>query len=118
MKRKLIWIAPLAVLGLIAFTALGAVIVMLLWNWLAPSLFAWRPIGFFQAFGLLLLCRILFGGLGWRGMGGGSSGLRRKIDERCGSLSPEERERFREYLRRRMGERFGFEPPPPDTTKA
>ena len=38
--------------------------VRLLWNWLLPSLFGWRLITFWQALGILVLCRILFGGLG------------------------------------------------------
>ena len=112
MRRRLFWIAPMAMLALIAFTALGAVLVMLLWNWLTPSLFGWHNITFWQAFGLLALCRILFGGLGWRGIGGsGMSGIRRRMAERCEWMTPEEREQFRQRFRERMRERFGFGPP-------
>ena len=39
-------------------------IVMLLWNWLLPRLFGWPEITLLQGFGLLALCRILFGGFG------------------------------------------------------
>ena len=42
---------------------------MHLWNWLLPPLFGWRTLGFWQALGLLALCRILFGGLGGHGPG-------------------------------------------------
>ncbi len=36
-------------------------IVMLLWNWLMPAIFNLTTISFWQALGLLLLMRILFG---------------------------------------------------------
>ncbi|HYA67087.1 MAG TPA: hypothetical protein VEE84_10370, partial [Burkholderiaceae bacterium] len=53
----------------LALVAILTFVVMGLWNWLAPSLFGWREISFVQAAGLLLLCRILFGGLrGYAGM--------------------------------------------------
>ncbi len=108
MRRKWIFIAPLAILGMLLFIAIGGEIVRLLWNWLLPSLFGWRQITFWQALGLLALCRILFGGLGWRGSV--RSNLRRRMKERmaerCENMTPEERERFRQ----RMRERFGFGP--------
>lgn len=107
--KRIIWIAPLAVLGILLFVALGGEIVMRLWNWLLPPLFGWRQIAFWQALGILLLCRILFGGLGWRGSG--HSHLRRRMQERCGNMTPEERERFRQRLR----ERFGFGPSPSES---
>ena len=58
-------------LFLVAIAALSAV-VMLLWNAIVPALFTSVPaINYLQALGLLVLCRILFGGLrghgGWRG---------------------------------------------------
>ena len=57
MKRKWIWIAPLAILGIVLFGYLGGEIVMLLWNWLLPPLFGWRTLTFWQGLGLLALCR-------------------------------------------------------------
>ncbi|HVR41418.1 MAG TPA: hypothetical protein VMU84_20145 [Thermoanaerobaculia bacterium] len=93
MKRKWIVIIPAAILGIVLFTALGGQIVRLLWNWLLPSLFGFPQITFWQAIGLLALCRILFGGNGL--LGGGRSKQR---------MTPEEKERFRQ----RMRERFGF----------
>jgi len=100
----LIFIAPLAILGMLLFVAIGGEIVLHLWNWLLPPLFGWRQITFWQALGLLALCRILFGGFGWHGSG--RSNLRRRMEERCEHMTPEERERFRQ----RMRERFGFGP--------
>jgi hypothetical protein len=101
---KLIFIAPLAILGTLVFVAIGGEIVLHLWNWLLPPLFGWRQITFWQALGLLVLCRILFGGLGLHRSG--RSNFRRRMEERCGPMTPEDREQFRQ----RMRERFGFGP--------
>jgi hypothetical protein len=57
--KKVILIAPLAILGMALFVAIGGGIVQLLWNWLLPPLAGWREIGFWQALGILALCRIL-----------------------------------------------------------
>lgn len=48
--------------GLVFIVVFGGC-VMLLWNWLMPELFGMSSIGFWQAAGLLILCKILFGGL-------------------------------------------------------
>jgi hypothetical protein len=108
MKKKMILIAPLAIVGLLLFIAVGGEIVRLLWNWLLPPLFGWREITFWQAIGLLALCRILFGGFG-RGGGPYRSNLRQRmadrmadrVAERWQHMTPEERERFRQRLRER-----------------
>lgn len=103
--RRMIWIAPLAILGMLVFITVGGVIVRALWNWLLPPLFHWPLIGFWQALALLLLCRILFGGLGWRGSM--RSHMRRRMEERmeerCANMTPEEREQFRQRMRERWG---------------
>jgi hypothetical protein len=101
--------APLAILGILLFIVIGGTIVQLLWNWLLPDLFGWRPITFWQALGLLALSRILFGGLGRHG--GSRSGVRRRIADRMADrvaerwehMTPEERERFRQRIRERCG---------------
>jgi hypothetical protein len=103
--KKLILIAPLAVAGLLLFVAVGGAVVQLLWNWLLPSLFGWREVSFWQALGVLALCRILFGGFGCHGSG--RSHIGRRLQEGYVRMSPEERERFRQRLR----EKFGFDPP-------
>ena len=95
---KLILIAPLAIVGIVVFIAIGGEVVMLLWNWLAPTLFGLRQITFWQALGLLALCRILFGGFG---LGGGSprSKSRRRMRERLEQMTAEEREKCRQGMR-------------------
>ena len=98
MRKRLIWIAPLAVLGMAVFIAIGGTVVMLLWNWLLPTLFGLRLITFWQAIGLLALCRILFGGFRL-GRGPHRSNFRRRMAERWEQMTPEERERFRQHGR-------------------
>jgi hypothetical protein len=46
----------------IIFISVISVLVFLLWNWLMPSIFGLPAINMFQAFGLLLLSKILFFG--------------------------------------------------------
>ena len=102
MRKRWIFLAPLAIL---LFIAIGGEVVLQLWNWLLPPLFGWRQITFWQAFGLLALCRILFGGSGWHRSG--RSSFRRRMEERMAErwehMSPEERERFRQGTRGRCG---------------
>jgi len=74
-------------------------VVMSLWNWLMPSLFGWTLINFWQALGLLILSRILFGG--FRGRPAGYMYWRPRMIERWEQMTPEEREKFRQGMRRR-----------------
>jgi hypothetical protein len=97
MRKRWIFLAPAAIVGIFLFIAIGAGVVQLLWNWLLPQLFGWPEITLWQALGLLVLCRILFGGFGRQGC------------HRSGSrMTAEERERFRQRFR----ERFGLRPSP------
>ncbi|HSU88200.1 MAG TPA: hypothetical protein VLL56_05165 [Terriglobia bacterium] len=97
-------------LKIVFFVALVALalsfVVMSLWNWLMPALFGLRVISFWQALGLLLLSKILFGG--FRGRPGGPMHWRRRMMERWEQMTPEEREKFRQGMRGRCGP---FEPP-------
>ena len=79
--KRVIFIAPLAILGMLLFVVIGGEVVLHLWNWLLPPLFGWREITFWQALGLLALCRILFGGFGFHGSG--RSSFRCRMEERC-----------------------------------
>jgi hypothetical protein len=99
--KRLILIAPLAILGMLLFAFVGGELVKLLWNWLLPPLFGWRQITFWQALGLLALCRILFGGSGFRPSG--RSNYRRRMAERWERMTPEEQERVRQGMRRHCG---------------
>ncbi len=73
-------------------------IVMLLWNWLMPALFGLIAINFWQALGLLVLARILFGGFGMHRMmhRGRMHGMHHNnpVHEKWMKMSPEERKEF------------------------
>jgi hypothetical protein len=60
MKKYLPFIIPAAIVGMVVFIFIGGQVVKLLWNSLAPSLFGLPVLGFWQALGMLALCRILF----------------------------------------------------------
>ena len=98
MKRR--WLFVVAPLALAAFVTIGGLVVQYLWNWLLPALFGLPHVTFWQALGLLALCRILFGGLG-----GGSHrfGPRRRLADRWERMTPEEREKSRAGLRSGCG---------------
>jgi hypothetical protein len=72
-------------------------VVMALWNRLMPQLFGWHLISFWQALGLLVLARILFGG--FRGRPGAHFHWRQRMMERWEKMTPEERQKFREGMR-------------------
>src|ERR1035441_7586899 len=91
--RKRWWMFLLAPPAIALFVWIFGEVVMHLWNWLLPMLFGWRQITFWQALGILVLCRILFGGFGGHGHDRGRS--RRRWREDWERMSPEERERFR-----------------------
>ena len=59
----------------IGLLALLGVVVMLLWNWLMPEIFGLKRLGYWQAWGLLVLCWILF--KSW-GFGNDNSSVERK----------------------------------------
>ena len=72
---------------------------MYLWNWLVPDLFGGPVITFWQALGLLVLSKILFSGFG---KGGGKHGGGWKSNhwkEKWNSMTPEDRERFKEKMK-------------------
>ena len=115
---RLMIIAPLAILGMVIFTFIGGQVVMLFWNWLAPALFGLRQITFWQALGLLALCRILFGGFGLGGGGHRNSRrrmegrIRERMAERWEHMTPEEQERFRQGLHDRSRRTTPLDSPP------
>jgi len=65
--------------------------VMLLWNWLIPTVFPGaNAVNYWQAVGMLLLCRILFGGF----RGHRDWHERREQWQRWQAMTPEERQAF------------------------
>jgi hypothetical protein len=99
-RRVLKGLAILAIV--LILVPLVGVVVMWLWNMLVPALFHGPVLSFWQAVGLLVLCRILFGGLrGHRGGHGHWAGHRMR--ERWEQMTPEERAALRERMLNRCG---------------
>lgn len=99
MKRRF-WIARGVKILVVIVVVLGIVsfVVMSLWNWLVPMLFGGPALNYWEALGLLVLARLLFGGLRPHGRGpwGHSWHHERAHWEQ---MTPEERERFRSRFR-------------------
>jgi hypothetical protein len=88
--QRVMTLAPMMLVFGVGAVFIAGTVVKLLWNWLVPWLFGLPALTFWQALGVLLLSRILFGGHG---------GMKRR--------SPEERARFR----RGWNKRFGVDEP-------
>ena len=90
------WLKKGLKVGVIAIVAASIVgfVVMSLWNWLAPAVFGLRTITFWQALGILILSKLLFGG--FRGRPGYGGHWRRRMRDRWEQMTPEEREQFRQ----------------------
>lgn len=100
-SNKAAKIVKVLMIAIVAATVIGF-IVMGLWNALMPPIFGLRAISFWQALGLLVLAKILFGGF-HRHSHGGRGQWKRAMRERWEHMTPEERERFRENMRTRCG---------------
>jgi hypothetical protein len=89
---------------IVAFVIIGGAvfgfIVRSLWNVLVPPIFGWHTITFWQAVGLIVLSKILFGGFHRHGERHG--GWNRRMKERMEQMTPEDRERFRRGMRCRQ----------------
>jgi len=93
----------IAAIAIVAIAVFGFIL-MSLWNWLGPAVFGARTITFWQALGILVLSKILFG---FGGRPGHRGHWRNRMRDRWAGMSPEERERFREGMRSRCGSRAG-----------
>lgn len=81
-------------------------IVMWLWNALLPEILGVKAITFWQAMGILVLSKILFGGFHGKFGRGVRDFKERKMREKMMNLSPEEREKFKEVWRSRCESGF------------
>ena len=90
-------IAGWIIFGIIAVAGLAILfgfIIMWLWNWLMPDLFGLATITYWQAVGIFILLKILFGGFG-------SSGKSRESSKRskgsCGKGSKSDFSKWKHY---------------------
>ncbi|MFD0766621.1 hypothetical protein ACFQZI_17300 [Mucilaginibacter lutimaris] len=90
--------------GIAAIIALVSFVVMQLWNNLLPDILHVGTVTYWQAMGIFVLCKILFG-FGPKGGRGGAPWMRRKqmMQERLAGMTPEERERFKDQMKNRFG---------------
>lgn len=93
LQKHLVFI-PLFLLVMV--TLLGG-LVMWLWNWLMPAIFGLPALTFWQSVGLVVLCRLLVGNIGFGGHHHGHCGCgsdHNKLRERWANMTPEERQQF------------------------
>jgi membrane protein implicated in regulation of membrane protease activity len=101
--NKQFWIKKIIGFTLLALVVAGALgyVVMLLWNQvLAVVISGVSLISFWQALGLLLLSKILFGGFSGR-CGGKGSHWKNEMKEKWQGMTPEEREKIKQEWRNR-----------------
>jgi hypothetical protein len=65
----------------VVFAFVFGILVKLLWNWLMPLIFGLPQITYWQAFGILVLAKLLFGSFG-HGHHGHSDHIHRNVDRR------------------------------------
>jgi hypothetical protein len=89
-------------LGIAAFLSLTGFVVMSLWNYLLPAILHVGAITFWQAIGIFILCKILFG-FGRGGHKAGAPWMRHRMEERFKNMTPEEKEKFKEKMMQKCG---------------
>lgn len=118
--RKGFWFASRVVLGIAAaavFALVFGFLVMYLWNWLMPLILRLPEITYWQAFGIVILAKLLFGAFGGNGRRHDRHGfdrIRERVSEEEGEdwdpdllmryrkfWKDEGKEAFESYLRRR-----------------
>jgi len=95
---RIIFFILIAAIAVIVFGGL----VMLLWNNVLAQVTNVSPITFVQALGILVLSKILFGGLrgGW---GPRRYYWKQRMMQKWNNMTPEEREKFKQEWQRRCG---------------
>lgn len=83
-------------LAIAACLSLVSLIVMTLWNCILPDIINVSTITFWQAMGIFILSKILFG------FGKGKKMGPPWMKHNCGNMTPEEREKFRSEMKERM----------------
>lgn len=96
-RRGLLFIAPIAILFIVSGVVMG------LWNVLIPAIFHIGTITFWQAMGLLVLSKILFGGFNgkWARKHCRGNCHKARFQSRLENMSSEEREKFKEMWSKR-----------------
>lgn len=99
-NRRFLFLIPIIIL----FALTG--VVMLLWNCILPDVLGVAAISYWQAMGILVLSKILFGG--FHGFKKHKEDFRkRQLFNKMKNMTPEEREKFREMWKERFDKK-GF----------
>lgn len=95
----------------IGFASLASFVVMLLWNAILPNVTGVKTVNFWQAAGLLLLSKILFGGFGGGKRGSWKNTKRSHRKNKWMNMSQEERqaarEKWKEYCKQKGFDKKG-----------
>ena len=114
-KKHIIWRVFAILTMVVLFAFILGYGTMMLWNWLIPDLFGGPVITFWQALGLVLLCKLLLGfphNAPRSRLGPPKKENRREHWEaRASRMTPEEKERMKDQLSRCMGGRWGWKSP-------
>jgi len=99
--NKLFLLKPV---GFLVIVAGFGIVVMALWNWLMPAIFGLAVISFWQALGILILSKLLFGNfrLGHGKHGGWKRG-ENPIHDKWMKMTPEQREKFIQKRKEHFG---------------
>lgn len=109
-RVKVVKIIGFALIGAALVFVLGFV-VMYLWNAILPGVLGVKTISFWQAMGIFVLAKILFGG--FRGGGHKKHEWRRKMHDKWEQMSPEERLQWKQNMRNWCGQWGKPMPPSP-----
>lgn len=100
-NRKFLFFPLIAV----AFVAAASGIVMLLWNNVIVEVMPVKSVSFWQAAGIFLLSKLLFGNFKGGGSPGGFRGRAAGWKEKLMNMSDEDREKFRAAWKERCRKR-------------
>ena len=96
-KRRAFFFALILLIPLIK-----SLILMLLWNAILPELLHVSAINYWQALGLFILCKILFGNFGFGHFGFKNKPFRKPaFREKFMNMSPEEKEKLKQQWKER-----------------
>ena len=104
--KKIVKVIFIVIFGAIAIAGLALLfgyVVMLLWNWLMPAIFGLGVISFWQAVGIVILAKLLFGGFGGSGSKSGrrkknlEKRLKHRLRERCSETGNKEWRMYDQY---------------------
>jgi len=98
--KKVVMIIGFTILG-IGLAILFGFVVMWLWNWLMPMLFGLKELTYWQAVGIFILAKILFGGIG-----GNSNDDSKKKKKPGGAIRHEIKKEFKKEFDREFDKEF------------